>query len=101
MTGRIDFPVVNRAALANIEVILRRWLPDGVVRGNEFVARNPRRSDRRHGSFKVNLETGQWADFAIDARGGDLISLGAYLSGTDQITAARRIASMLNLPVND
>ena len=65
--------------MAVLPALLRRWLPDGRIEGNEYVARNPRRSDRRLGSFKINLRTGRWADFAFDARGGDPISLAAYL----------------------
>ena len=45
-------------------------------------------------SFKVNLQTGQWADFTLaDARGGDPISLAAYLSGASQAEAARALAA--------
>lgn len=95
---RIDFAGINRAALANVHDILRRWLPDGRVDGHEYVARNPRRVDRRHGSFKVNLRTGKWADFATGDRGGDMVSLAAYLAGVGQGEAARRLADMLGIP---
>ena len=39
------------------------------------------RSDRRPGSFSVNTRTGRWADFATGDRGGDVVSLAAYLHG--------------------
>ena len=45
------------------------------------MARNPTRPDRRPGSFKINLTTGRWADFATGDRGGDPVSLAAYLFG--------------------
>ena len=64
------------------------------------IARNPRRLDRNPGSFKVNLVTGRWADFAATERGasgGDPVSLAAYLGGLSQVEAARRIACMLRL----
>ncbi len=95
---RIDFDGINRAALANARDILRRWLPDGRVDGHEYVARNPRRADRRHGSFKVNLQTGKWGDFATGDYGGDLVSLAAYLAGVGQGEAARQLADMLGIP---
>ena len=60
----VDFDRVNRAAIHRLTEILERWLPDGRVEGREYVARNPTRADRRPGSFKVNLDTGRWADFA-------------------------------------
>lgn len=94
---RIDFAAINRAALARLPDILVRWLPDGRCRGHEYVARNPRRADRHAGSFSVNLVTGRWADFASDARGGDLVSLAAYLFDLPQGAAARRLAEMLGV----
>lgn len=94
---KIDFAVVNRAALARLPELCARWLPDGRRRGREFVARNPRRADRRTGSFSVNLVTGRWADFAVDVRGGDPVSLAAYLGGLSQGEAARQLAHMLGV----
>ena len=55
------------------------------------------RADRSPGSFRVNLLTGRWADFAIGVGGGDLISLAAYLFGIGQAEAATRIADMLGV----
>jgi hypothetical protein len=99
---RPDFTAVNRAALAVLPALLQRWLPDGRIERNEYVALNPRRSDRRFGSFSINLRTGRWADFAIDgARGGDPISLAAYLRGIGQVEAAVRLAAMLGVKVHD
>ena len=75
-----------------------RWLPDGRREGREWVALNPRRNDRSPGSFRINLQTGKWADFATDdARGGDPVSLAAYLFGASQGEAARSLAAMLGV----
>ena len=93
-----DYAAVNAAALSCLPALCARWLPDGRREGREWSARNPRRKDRRPGSFKVNLETGCWADFALpDARGGDPVSLAAYLSGQSQSEAACALAAMLRL----
>ena len=97
MRGRLDFGAINRAALGNMLPILRRWLPDGRVEGQEFVARNPIRADRHPGSFKINLRTGRWADFATGDVGGDVVSLCAYLAGIGQAEAARSLADMLRV----
>lgn len=97
MPGPIDFERINAAALARLPELLRRWLPDGRELGGEYVARNPRRADRRPGSFKVNMATGRWADFATGDRGGDVISLAAYLGNIGQGDAARALADMLGL----
>jgi hypothetical protein len=95
--GGLDFAAVNRAALARLPDILARWLPGGRRVGHEHVARNPTRDDRRPGSFKVNLVTGAWCDFATGDKGGDPVSLTAYLDGCLQSEAARRLARMLGL----
>ncbi len=87
--GRLDFEAINRAGLASLLALLRRWLPDGRLVGHEYTARNPRRTDRHPGSFRVNVRSGKWADFATDDAGGDVVSLAAYLSGTGQVEAAR------------
>src|SRR5207248_1189548 len=78
---QVDFAAINAAALRALPALLRRWLPDGKQLGAEWIARNPRRADRHAGSFKVNLRTGRWGDFASGEVGGDPISLAAYLSG--------------------
>ena len=95
---QVDFASVNAAALAVLPMLVKRWLPDGFRRGNEWIALNPKRSDRRPGSFSINLNTGRWADFALDdAKGGDPVSLAAYLFDLSQGEAARRLAEMLRL----
>jgi hypothetical protein len=96
--NHVDFDLVNRAALAVLPSLLARWLPGGQTEGNEYTALNPRRSDRSLGSFRVNLRTGRWSDFAChDAAGGDPISLAAYLFSLSQIDAAKRLAAMLGI----
>lgn len=92
-----DFEVINSRALSVISALLMRWLPDGTLRGHEYVARNPTRKDKEFGSFKVNVRTGRWADFATGDAGGDVISLAAYLSGRSQSEAACKLARMLGV----
>ena len=101
-TRPIDFGWINRAALARLPDILAHWLPGGRIEGAEYVALNPRRADHRPGSFKINLDTGQWADFAVEgARGRDVVSLAAYLGGIGQVEAAERLAAMLGIGARD
>lgn len=96
---QIDFAGINRAALQQIDVILARWLPGGRREGDEYVVLNPRRPDRRPGSFKINIKTGAWGDFATGDKGRDLVSLAAYLHRFGQGEAARRVAAMLGVDV--
>ena len=94
---RVDFARINAAALAQLPAILPRWLPSGRRRAREYVALNPKRHDRRLGSFSVNMQTGRWADFATGDKGGDPIALAAYLFDLDQRAAALKLAAMLAL----
>jgi hypothetical protein len=95
--GPVDFAGINAAALAAFPVVLKRLLPDGKNIGREFEALNPRRADRKAGSFRVNRHNGKWADFASGERGGDPVSLVAYLMATSQAEAARLLAQMLGI----
>jgi len=94
---RINFCEINRAALVSVQGVVARWLPDGRRQGNEWVARNPTRTDRTAGSFKVNLATGRWSDFATGDRGGDLISLVAYISRCRQFDAALQLKQYVGI----
>lgn len=95
--GKIDFAEINRVALPALPAILRRILPDGKAIGGEYVAKNPTRADRRAGSFKINMHSGRWSDFATGDTGGDVVSLVAYLENRSQGEAAELLAVMLGL----
>lgn len=93
-----DFARINAAALAAFPALLDRWLPGGRRIGREYVVLNPKRADQRPGSFSINVNTGRWSDFAtFGARGGDPVSLAAYLFDLSQVEAARRVAGMLGI----
>lgn len=94
---RIAFRRIAEAALGRADAIARRWLPNGRREGAEWVCRNPTRDDRRRGSFKVNVKTGKWGDFATGERGGDLVSLAAYLFKLPQAEAALKVADMIGI----
>ena len=94
---RVNFGRINSAALANADAVVRAMLPEGRREGHEWVARNPMRPDKRLGSFKVNLSSGRWADFATGHAGGDLVALAAFVSGLPQREAALRLAASLGV----
>jgi hypothetical protein len=97
-SARPDYAKIGSAALRLLPLIALRWLPEGKREGNEWVSRNPTRADHRPGSFKVNLRTGKWADFATGDKGGDAISLAAYLFDLSQSAAAIKLSEMLGVP---
>ena len=98
----LDFGRVNAAALTVLPALLDRWLPDGRKQGAEWVATQP--DARRPAAAARSASTrapGRWADFATGDRGGDVVSLAAYLHGLRQAEAARKLADMLGLRVDE
>ena len=97
VTRKIAFRRIAEAALPHAATLVRRWLPDGRREGPEWIAINPTRADARKGSFKMNVGTGRWSDFATGDAGGDLIALAAYLFRLRQHEAALKVAAMLGI----
>ncbi len=87
----MDFQRVKDAARGYEEILLRRILPHAVKKGSEYVAINPTRYDRNLGSFRINAHTLKWADFSTGDKGGDIISLWAYVRQLSQLKAAEEI----------
>jgi hypothetical protein len=94
-SNHIDFQGINQAALRNARSLLPTLIPGGKFRSFEYIVRNPTRVDKNPGSFSINYKSGTWKDFATHDGGSDLISLVAYLQGTGQGEAARKLADML------
>lgn len=94
---RIDFSAVSDAARTALASLVQDWLPDGKRESSEWVACNPTRADAHPGSFKINLTTGVWSDFATGEAGGDAIDLLAYLKRMSKLDAAREIAHRLGV----
>lgn len=88
----MKFDAINAQLLPQLPALLRQWLPSGRVEAGEWVALNPTRHDKKAGSFRINITTGRWADFATDDKGGDPVSLYAYIRGMSQGDAARDLA---------
>jgi hypothetical protein len=86
---------IDAVALPMLPMILPRWLPEGRTEGEEYLALNPTRADRHLGSFKINLTTGAWADFAVGDRGYGATSLAAYIFGISRRNAANRLEKIL------
>ena len=95
---KIDFKRIADAALDRAAQLLAEWLPQGHRDGHEWKSVNPQRADNSEGSFSINITTGAWADFATDDKGGDLVSLYAYLEHNgNQLDAAYDVAEQLGL----
>ncbi len=101
MITRNKFQRINHDILPMISRLVPSILPQGRRNGDYWVALNPTRSDRTLGSFKINLKNGYWADYATGDKGGDLISLTAYLYGMGQGEAADYISKLAGIASND
>lgn len=97
MTRPVDIRGVAAHLQADALRFLHDWLPGGKLSGREFVSLNPTRNDVNPGSFRINVQTGAWGDFATGDRGGDLVSLFAYLNGLNNGQAASQIAERYQL----
>ncbi|QSA97506.1 hypothetical protein [Methylococcus sp. EFPC2] len=83
------FEAIKAAAIASLEPICRHWLPNGKCSGREWPIGDRSGADGQ--SLKVCLEgnkAGVWSDFASGDKGGDAISLVAFVDGGSQGEAA-------------
>lgn len=92
-----DFARIAAAALARADELVPQWLARGRRVGREWLCGSL--SGEAGDSCRVNLATGAWADFATDDRGGDLISLYAATHNLRPGAAARELARLLGLEV--
>jgi putative DNA primase/helicase len=89
---------IDRAKKTPVVDVCRHLLPDGRLEREEWVATNPTRSDETPGSFKINIVTGRFSDFADPGRGGnDVVALWRYVrqSGS-MLQAARELLSEMD-----
>lgn len=87
--NELDFNGLGAHLLNQIRILLPDWLPGGRINGHEWCC-----GDLRGGpgdSMRVNMNTGRWADFASNDKGGDLISLYAAVYGKNQVEAFREL----------
>jgi putative DNA primase/helicase len=72
----IDWKLEGRRYLGVIYEICQYLHPGGYLEGNEYDAISPRPSDETTGSFRINIKTGKWNDFADSSRPGgyDVVS---------------------------
>ncbi len=91
MQDTIDFDGLNKALLARARELVVSWLPGGKLSGREYKTSGLRGGSGE--SMSVNIETGVWADFAGDVKGGDFVSLYAAIQGIKQGESAIALAA--------
>lgn len=100
MTPRAPLPPINfkalaEALLAMAEHLVPQWLSGGKRWGHEWVCGSLQGEEGE--SCSINLNTGQWGDFASGEQGGDLLSLYAAIHGLPMGKAAVACARDLGL----
>lgn len=91
---------VAAAALNSFDAAMASLgLSGGKRQGHEYLPLNPLRGDHMPGSFSINTTNGKWSEFAADQRGGDLVSLAAYLWSVKQGEAAESLADAMGLTI--
>lgn len=93
--NEIGFKGLAQSLLSRSRDVVPSWLPGGRMRGREYVCGNLRGGEGD--SLSVNMDTGKWADFAGDDKGGDLISLYAAIQGIGQADAAKAISENIGI----
>jgi len=89
---------VAARARDQVESICARWLQAGRRKAGEWVIGD--RTGAAGESLKVHLtgdKVGVWSDFATGDKGGDLVSLVAFVDGVSQGEAAKRLSAFLGL----
>jgi len=85
-----DFEGLAAHLLSRIRDIIPVLLPGGKLVGAEYECASINGGNGK--SFRININTGLWADFAAGHQGGDIISLYAAIHNIKQSEAADRLA---------
>ncbi len=89
-----DFRNIKEKYRENPLPILRELVGQGRIEGNDYVALNPRRNDKHRGSFRIDIATGKFYDFATGDRGGSVIDLAAFVYNCGIVEVAQRLESL-------
>lgn len=87
------FEEIRAALLQRIDQLARELAPGGTISSGYYISRNPRRDDRKPGSFWIRVKgsgLGVWKDEATMDKAGDVISLVQHCAGLHDMTAVRK-----------
>lgn len=89
-----DFRNIKEKYRENPLPILRELVGQGRIEGSDYVALNPRRNDRKLGSFRININTGKFYDFATGDRGSSIIDLAMFVYNCGIVEAAQKLEGL-------
>jgi hypothetical protein len=100
MAGNEWFKPVAAAALARFDAVMDTLgLSGGKNSGREYLPLNPKRNDHKPRIVFHHRDKGAWMEGATGDKGGDLISLAAYLWDCGNGEAAERLGKQLGIEV--
>lgn len=73
--------------------VLKMLVGSGKIEGSDYVALNPRRCDKKAGSFRIDIASGKFHDFAT-GDSGSIIDLAVFVYGCDILEAARKLQQL-------
>ena len=74
----VNFKDIKHEYKKHPMAVLQQLVGQGRIEGGDYVALNPRRKDVKLGSFRVDISTGRFHDFAIGDRGGSVLDLAMF-----------------------
>ena len=81
----INFEKIKRCSKDNILPMIEYIVgTKGKIEKEDYVTLNPTRNDAKLGSFRINIKTGKFHDYATGEGGGNIIDLAIYI---DKISA--------------
>jgi len=89
-----DFALIKQRYRENPIAVLQQLVGQGKIEGSDYLALNPRRKDSKLGSFRIDINTGRFHDFATGDRGGSVIDLAAFVCNCGIVEAAQRLESL-------
>ena len=89
-----NFTQIKQQYKENPIAVLQQLVGQGKIEGSDYVALNPRRNDSKLGSFRIDINTGRFHDFATGDRGGSVIDLAAFVYNCGIVEAAQRLESL-------
>jgi len=93
-----NFKAIASSALARFDSVMDSLgLSGGKNAGREYLPLNPKRDDHAPGSLTINRDKGAWMEGATGDKGGDLVSLAAYIWDCSNGDAAERLGQQLGV----
>ena len=89
-----NFAQIKQKYKENPIAVLQQLVGQGKIEGSDYVALNPRRNDSKLGSFRIDIQTGRFHDFATNDKGGSIIDLAMFVCNCGIVKAAQHLESL-------